>query len=219
MLAAVASRPDVGAVATRMLFVRDGRINSAGLGIDRLGVAYDRHIGEPADAGEGPPVDVFGASGGGALLRRAMLADVGGFDDSFFLYLEDADLAWRARMRGWATVYVPAAVVRHHHSASSGHGSPFKYELVGRNRVRMLAKNMGTPQLLRRAPAILAYDLGYVVVVATLDRTLAPLRGRLSGLREWRRYRRIGAGRLPVELDPPLGLRAAMRRRRASAAR
>ncbi len=69
--------------------------------------------------------EVFGACGGGGLMRRAMLDDIGGFDDSFFLYLDDADVAWRGQMRGWRCLYAPAAVVHHHHSATTVHCSPF----------------------------------------------------------------------------------------------
>ena len=104
-----------------------------------------------------------------------MLRDVGGFDERFFAYYEDADLAWRARMRGWRCVYEPTAIVYHVHSATLGHESPRKHYLVGRNRVRTLAKNATGAQLLRFGPAILAYELAYVAFVAFTSRTLAPL--------------------------------------------
>jgi N-acetylglucosaminyl-diphospho-decaprenol L-rhamnosyltransferase len=47
------------------------------------------------------------------LLRRAMLAELGGFDPRFRLYGEDIDLCYRAAKAGWERWYVPAAVVRH----------------------------------------------------------------------------------------------------------
>ena len=145
-----------------------------------------------------------------------MLRDIGGFDARFFAYYEDADLAWRARMRGWRCVYEPKAIAYHFHSATLGHESPRKLYLVGRNRVRMLAKNATGAHLLRVGPAILAYELAYVVFVAFASRTLAPLRGRLRGLLEWRTFRRLGAaGRRAVELDDSGGVRRAVERRRA----
>src|SRR5204862_527470 len=82
-----------------------------------------------------------GASAALALHRRAMLDAIGGLDASFFAYLEDADLAWRARMAGWRCVLAPRAIALHRHSPTLGHGSNAKHLLVGRNRVRMLAKN------------------------------------------------------------------------------
>ena len=208
---------DVGAFAMQMRFAaRPDLVNSAGIGLDTLFVGYERLLGTPAAGEASRPAEVFGASGGAAVLRRAMLDDVGGLDGRIFLYLDDIDLAWRARMGGWRALYVPEAVVWHHHSATTGHASAFKYFHVGRNRVRLLARNADRRLLLRRAPLILAHELGYVAFVALADRTLAPLRGRVAGLREWRSLRAEGAAlRRPIELAPRTGFRAALRRRRA----
>lgn len=216
MLRVGESAPDVGSVAAQMRFAKSGDvINSAGLGVDRLGIAYDRLLGQPASASETEPIEVFGACGGAALHRRRMLDEIGGMDESYFFALDDADLSWRARMAGWRCLYAPAAVVQHHHGATTGHGSDLKYFHVGLNRVRTVAKNADGRMLRRYGAAAIAYDLAYVSFVAVTDRTLAPLRGRVRGLREWREYRRAGAGRRPVELDPVAGLRAALDRRAA----
>jgi GT2 family glycosyltransferase len=212
-----AGAPDIGSVAARMEFAdAPAMINSAGIGVDRLGVAYDRLLGEPVGTSETEPVEVFGASGGAALYRREMLDGVGGFDASYFFALEDVDLAWRARMAGWRCLYAPGARVEHRHGATGAHQSGFKHYHVGLNRVRTLAKNADPAHLRRYGAAIVAYDACYVAYAIVADRTLAPLRGRLRGLREWRPYRRAGAaGRRHVELEPARGLRAALRRRAA----
>ena len=217
LLEAGRSEPRIGSVAAQMRFASDrDTINSAGIGVDRLGIAYDRLLGQPAAASESEPVEVFGASGGAALYRRAMLDDIGGFDESYFFVLEDADVAWRARMRGWRCLYAPRAVVHHHHGATMAHGSSEKYFQVGLNRVRTLAKNADAGQLRRHGLAMIGYDTAYVGFAAIKDRTLAPLRGRLAGLRQWRTYRRAGAAqRGPVELEPARGLREALGRRAA----
>lgn len=209
------STDDVGSVAAQMRFDRTPpTINSAGLVVDRLGVSYDRLLGAPVDRGGETVEEVFGASGGAALYRTSMLDEIGGFDPSFFLFVEDADVAWRARMGGWRCLYAPAAVVHHRHSATVGHRSPIKHYHVGRNRIRLLAKNADRELLWRYGAAMVAYDVFYVVVHAVIDRTLAPARGRLAGLRDWRSYRRAGAaGRRPVELAGFRGLRAAAERR------
>ncbi len=63
---------------------------------------------------------------------------------------------------------------------------------------------------------MLLYDTAYVSYVGARQRTAAPLKGRLRGIREWRRYRATGRPlRQPVELSPVQGLRAALRRRSA----
>jgi GT2 family glycosyltransferase len=208
---------DVGAIAMQMRFAsRPDLVNSAGIGLDVLGIAYDRLLGQPAEGEALEPAEVFGACGGAALYRRAMLDDIGGIDSRIFLYLDDVDVAWRARMAGWRALYAPEAIVWHHHSSTTRHGSDFKYFHVGRNRVRLLARNADRRQLLRRGAAMLAYDIGYVTYVAVFDRSLAPLRGRVAGLREWRSLRAEGAAlRRPVDLAPREGFRAALRRRRA----
>lgn len=109
MLSAGEEGEDIGSVAAQVRFAeRVDMINSAGIEVDELGIAYERLLGEPAAASEADVVDVFGASGGAGLFRRAKLDAVDEFDESFFAYLEDADLAWRARMQGWRSVYRPA---------------------------------------------------------------------------------------------------------------
>lgn len=217
LLRAGRTADDVGSVAAQMRFAAPPRaINSAGIDVDRLGVAYDRLVGAPPESAEHEPVEVFGASGGAALYRRDMLRHIGGFDESFFVFLEDVDVAWRARMEGWRCLYVPAAVVHHHHSATAGHASDFKHFHVGLNRMRLLAKNADGRHLARYGIAIAAYELAYVAYACVADRTLAPLRGRLLGLRQWASYRRRAASaRRPVDLAPVRGLRAALDRRAA----
>jgi GT2 family glycosyltransferase len=209
---------DVGSVAARMVFAdRPELINSAGLEIDRLGIASDRLLGESVAASESEPVEVFGTSAGAALYRAAMLAQVP-FDESFFAYYEDVDVAWRARMKGWRSIYAPGAVVHHHHSATSRHGSSFKYYWSGRNRVRVLARNATGRQLALYGLGMVAFDLAYIVFVLARDRTTAPIRGRIDGLRSWREDRVDGApGRCAVVLPPFLGFRAALKRARGGA--
>jgi GT2 family glycosyltransferase len=205
----------VGSVAAQMVFAdRPDVINSAGIEVDRLGVASDRLLGERVAASEREPIEVFGTSAGAALYRRAMLEEVP-FEESFFAYYEDVDVAWRARMRGWRCMYAPGAVITHHHSATARHGSTFKCHWSGRNRIRVLARNATRGQLVRYGLAMLAFDLAYVGFVLVRERTVAPIRGRIDGLRNWRADRRAGASiRRTVELVPFLGFRAALRRYR-----
>ena len=213
LLRAARGRDDVGTLAAQMRFAdRPEIVNSAGVAVDKVGIAVDLGLGEAAADPPAQPTEVFGASAGAALYRRAMLEQIGGFDASFFMYLEDVDVAWRARAHGWRALQVPAAIVLHEHSRSAGHRSDFKYFHVGRNRVRLLAKNATGAQLACWWPAIVVYDLAYVGYVLVADHSIAPLRGRLRGLREWRRYRAHGRPQRPVELVSPHGLRAALRR-------
>jgi GT2 family glycosyltransferase len=216
LLLAAESGDDIGSVAAQVRFAgRPDVVNSAGVEVDVLGIARERRLGDPVSAVETEPTEVFGASGTLALYRRSMLDELGGFDTSFFAYLEDADLAWRARMAGWRCVFAPLAIAYHGHSSTLTHGSDAKHTLVGRNRVRMLAKNASAELLRRSAFRIAIYDLLYVAYAGVTSRTTAPLRGRLQGIAEWRAYRHVGqARRRPVELSPSTGLRGALARNR-----
>ena len=74
------------------------------------------HLDEPAPL---VPVQTDWMLGGFLLLRRAMLEELGGFDEHFRLYGEDIDLQYRAMRAGWERWYVPAARVRHTHKAET----------------------------------------------------------------------------------------------------
>ena len=63
----------------------------------------------PADA----PIPTVSANGGAMLARRERLLELGGFDETMFLDFEDIDLCWRAWSRGWSSIHVPEAIVRH----------------------------------------------------------------------------------------------------------
>ena len=60
------------------------------------------------------------ANAGAMLVRRPMLSELGGFDEKLFLEYEDLDLCWRAWLRGWSSVYVPEAVLRHRVGGATG---------------------------------------------------------------------------------------------------
>src|SRR5204863_2364052 len=124
-------------------------INSAGLNLYRDGRGGDRGFREPDDGQYDEPAEVFGACGASVLLRRAMLDDVGFFDERLFMYCEDLDLAWRARSRGWRFRYTPRSVVHHVHCGTSGEWSPFFIFYAERNGVLVNLKNASWLQLAR----------------------------------------------------------------------
>jgi len=187
MLAAVQSASNVGSAASLMVFADNPEITqSAGIAIDRAAIAWDRLGGMPAaSAPAQTSCEVFGASGGAALYRREMLDQIGLFDERFFAYLEDVDLAWRAQRAGWRCVYQPGAVTKHFTSATSGEGSPFKQRLLGRNKMWLVAKNA----LPRDVPLIACYDALAAAYGLARGGSGAGARGRADGLRRWREFR------------------------------
>ncbi len=113
-----------------------------GSGRDRGALVRGTEVFQEDDEGQyDRREEVFAGCGAALLLRKAMFEDVGFFDDDFFMYYEDMDLSWRMRRCGWKVVYVPDAVVRHVHAASSVEWSPLFLFHVERNRLLMLSKN------------------------------------------------------------------------------
>ncbi|MFQ6059195.1 MAG: glycosyltransferase family 2 protein [Anaerolineae bacterium] len=196
LVEAMESDAQVGMCASKMLYAhRPEVIDSAGLSPDVAGIAWNRRWGERDRGDDAGPMEVFGACAGAALYRRAMLDQIGLFDEDFFAYLEDADLAWRARLAGWKCLYVPTAVAHHVHSATGGVGSPFKNYLLGRNKIWTIVKNYPGPQLFCYLPLIVAYDLAAVAYGLLVRGDMSPLRGRLAALHAlptmWRKRRAI----------------------------
>jgi GT2 family glycosyltransferase len=147
LVAALVARPDAGMCASQVRLFGEPRLDSAGMLVAGDGSSKQRGHGRlPEDFPV--PEEVLMASGSAALYRRTMLDDIGGFDDSFFLYCEDTDLGLRARWAGWKCLYVPLAVVEHHYSHSAGAASPLKAYYVERNRLFVLVKNFPGRMLL-----------------------------------------------------------------------
>ena len=116
-------------------------INNVGSDLINGSWGGDRGFLEPDVGQYDEEQDVFAWCGAGVLFRPAYLADVGLFDERFFLYYEDTDMAWRGRARGWGYRYTPHAVLRHKHAATSVEGSRLFHHYVERNRLVMLTKN------------------------------------------------------------------------------
>src|ERR1700733_963755 len=122
----------MGAWAVRLM--ESGQIDSAGMLICGDGSSKQRGHLEPPEKYLAP-AEVLLPSGSAALYRRAMLDEIGGFDEGFFLYCEDQDLGLRAQWAGWKCLYAPRAVVDHHYSHTAGRATPLKAYYVERNRL------------------------------------------------------------------------------------
>lgn len=134
-------RPEVGMAASKILTYDDPtRIDKAGHLIYPDGQNRGRGTGEPDDGRYSRREEVLWADGCAAMYRRAMLDEIGGFDEDLFAYGDDAELGLRARIAGWTCVYEPGAVVRHRRAASLGVESARRIELIERNRVLLAAK-------------------------------------------------------------------------------
>ena len=137
----IRGQEDVGMAASKVLVWEDpAQIDKCGHLIYPDGQNRGRGSGQ-ADQGQFDRTEeVLWPDGCAAMYRRAMLEDVGGFDEDFFAYADDAELGLRARWAGWRCLYTPDAVVRHHRGATLGLGSARRLTLIERNRVLLAVK-------------------------------------------------------------------------------
>ncbi len=141
MMRTVRGRPEVGAVATKILLQdQPSHLDAAGIAVCMDGLSIGRGRMEEARH-YNEEAEVFFVSDCVCLYRREMIEDIGGYDERFFAYAEETDMGWRARLKGWKTIYNPRAVAYHAHSASLGSYHPFKIFLVERNRIWVAVKN------------------------------------------------------------------------------
>lgn len=114
-------------------------VNSLGTSMTPWNEGVENHFGDPDADLDSTTVD--GWSGGGVLLRRDYLDDVGRFDPTFFAYYEDTDLSWRGRRAGWRTVTEPRSRLFHLHGGSAGSTWPGFFYLNYRNWLLTTARN------------------------------------------------------------------------------
>jgi hypothetical protein len=108
------------------------------------------------------------------LVRRAVLDEIGGFDEGFFMYSEEMDLCRRAVAAGWQVVYLPEAVVTHHEGKSSEQAVAARHIHFHSSRVRYVRKYHG-----RLAGTIIRSFLLLTYVYQWLDETAKWLIGFL----------------------------------------
>jgi GT2 family glycosyltransferase len=182
LVEAMQSDKCVGTCAPKML-LPDGRINSAGVCLSRSGAAWDRGMFEPDCGQYDCQQEVFGACAGAALYRKEMLEEIGLFDEDFFLYMEDVDLALRAKLAGWKCIYIPEAVVYHHHGGTAGFGSDLAVYYGNRNVIWYAVKGFPTGLLLTSLPWIMGRNLAVIPYYALRGQGKIILMSKLDALR------------------------------------
>lgn len=149
-LAAALEAPGIGAAQPALLDLAGERVTSLGVALDEFGAGSD--IGRGAPVGELPaddtPLEIF--TGGAVAFTRDYLAATGGFDERFFMYYEDVDLALRGASLGWQYRLVPGARIRHAGGATTGRTPHRTRYLQERNRL-WIARRHGDAAARRRA--------------------------------------------------------------------
>jgi GT2 family glycosyltransferase len=164
-LAAAADRnPEYAFFGSRMTSHPDtGLLDGTGDVYHVSGLAWRRHHGRRPDASANMTGEVFAPCAAAAFYRREVFLQAGGFDESYFCYFEDVDLAFRLRLLGHRCLYIPNAIVAHAGSASLGKHSGFSIYHGHRNLVWAYFKNMPWPLILLYLPQHLLFNAAALI--------------------------------------------------------
>src|SRR3954452_2645262 len=179
MAARLAAEQGCASVACKMVRLgSENVLDDCGDVLRRDGVCEQRGHGRRDDGRWDAPGEVFGACAGAALYRRSAVREAGGFDERFFSYLEDVDLALRLQLAGWPCAYEPRAVARHAGGGSSDALSKPVAYWTARNAVLLIAKHWPA----RWLPYVAYRQLSWLDEAARRGTLATHLRGLLAGL-------------------------------------
>jgi GT2 family glycosyltransferase len=164
LIAALEADPKAGLATSKILLLTDpGRVNTCGNEMHYTGLTLCRGAGMDRSAFT-DLAEVGAVSGAAFLVRKDVFEALGRFDETFFLYMEDTDLSWRARLVGYRCIYVPSSVVYHDYTLRFGPKKTFYQE---RNRYLMLLKGLRWRTLLLLLPALFLAEVvtwGFVLL-------------------------------------------------------
>lgn len=183
LLAAAQREPSYGSYAPLMLKADNpALVDGAGDVLHVSGIPWRRFHGRPAEAVTLVEEPVFSACAGAALYRLDLIRNAGGFDASFFMYVEDVDLGFRLLLRGHPCLFVPTARVLHVGSATTGRDSDFTVYHGHRNLALSYFKNMPLLLLLLTLPLHLLVTIISLVIMTTRGQGLTTLRAKKDAL-------------------------------------
>jgi GT2 family glycosyltransferase len=173
--------PDAGSFASKMMYFDErSRVENCGFDLGVSGATLDLGRDEPDGPEWSRPRAVFGGCGGAVAYRRRMLEDIGFLDPEFIMIYEDADLSFRAQLRGYNCVYVPGAIVYHRYRVTIGKAPSRQVFYSQRNIEFVYLKNMPLALILRSLPQRFLYELGAAAYFSKNGNGLAFLRAKLD---------------------------------------
>jgi GT2 family glycosyltransferase len=142
LLAAFELGPRVGMAASKIrVYSQRDKIDKVGHLIYWDGQNRGRGAGQ-RDTGQFDRIEeILWPDGCAAMYSREMIDEIGGFDEDFFAYADDAELGLRGRLAGWQSYYMPNARVYHHRGSTLGVHAPIRIELIERNRILLVLKH------------------------------------------------------------------------------
>jgi GT2 family glycosyltransferase len=127
-----------------------------------------------------------------SLFRASLFETVGLLDEDFESYLEDIDFGLRCSIQRLFGIYVPEAVAYHQGSATLGRWHKDTVRKIARNQVLLVAKHYPARWVVRSGWAVLTAQSLWGLIAVRHGAGLAFLKGKLEGLRQFRRARRFG---------------------------
>jgi GT2 family glycosyltransferase len=193
-------------VGAQVLLPDGDTVNAGDNPVHISGLSWSGRYLEPRE--NGAPREAASVSGAGYLVRTAAYRELGGHCPAFFLYVEDTDISWRARMAGWQVMFAPRAAVVHAYEFQKGSR---KWLYLEHNRQWMVLSNYAPRTLLLLAPLLLAAEVG-IALQARRDGWLPEKRRawrstvrEWSQLSRWRRHvqhgRRVGDRELMARMS------------------
>ena len=197
LLGAIAGREDTAVAGAQVLLPDRHRVNAGDNVLHLSGLSWAGRYGLEVE--DGPPRPAAVVSGAALLARRSAFEALGGYTDGFFMYYDDVDLAWRARLAGWEVLFCPEARVVHDYEFLKGN---YKWRYLERNRWWCMLAYFELRTLVALVPLLLAVELaiwsraiseGWAGAKLESYRALwADRRALYARRREMQRTRRIG---------------------------
>jgi GT2 family glycosyltransferase len=221
LVMALVDRPDVGVAGAQVLLPDRRRVNAGDNVLHLSGLSWAGRYGLLGE--DGPPGPAAVVSGAALLVRRSAFEALGGYTEGFFMYYDDVDLAWRARLGGWEVLFCPLAIVAHDYEFAKG---GYKWRYLERNRWWCLLAYLELRTLLALAPLLLAVEAAIWIRAARerwLDAKIGAYRSLwtdryalIARRREIQAARRIGdraiVERMTATVDSPFLASPAVRR-------
>jgi GT2 family glycosyltransferase len=176
--------PEAGSFASKMMYFDErDRVENCGFDMGIAGATVDLGRDEPDGPAWAQPRKVFGGCGGAVAYRRKMLDEIGFLDQDFFMTYEDADLSFRAQLRGYGCVYTPGAIVYHRYRATNKKTPTRQVFYSQRNIEFVYLKNMPLALILPSLPQRLLYEVGAAIYFSKQGTGSAFFRAKLDALK------------------------------------
>lgn len=157
-----------------LLYGKDNKINSVGNILHFLGFGYTRGYGE-IDSGQYDDMNEINgyASGCSLIIKKEVIAKIGNYDTQYYMYHDDLEFSWRARLAGYKIAFAPLSVIYHKYEFSRSVRMAYYIE---RNRYLAIFSFYKLPTIILLLPALIGMELGLLAYALTQGLLLTKLK-------------------------------------------